>query len=130
PATVPCRRRSAPYPLSLHDALPIWARRHFQFEDKGYYKGGKKVEHEVIGEELVPGGVWRDIPAVVRYRTEEVVDQLPPVIEREVRVPMAPEQEEQYRDFEGQSLAWLADQPVAAPLPVEQRTRLRQSALG
>lgn len=114
----------------LYPAFHDWARRHFQFEDKGYYKGGKKVEHEVIGEELVPGGVWRDIPAVVRYRTEEVVDQLPPVIEREVRVPMAPEQEEQYRDFEGQSLAWLADQPVAAPLPVEQRTRLRQSALG
>lgn len=122
-------------PLNLvwpdrYPAFHDWARRHFQFEDKGYYKGGKKVEHEVIGDELVPGGVWRDIPAVVRYRTEEVVDQLPPVIEREVRVPMAPEQEEQYRDFEGQSLAWLADQPVAAPLPVEQRTRLRQSALG
>lgn len=113
------------YP-AFHD----WARRHFTFEDKSYFKNGKKVEHEVIGEELVPGGVWRDAPAIVRYRTEEVVDQLPPVIDREIRVPMAPEQEEQYRDFEGQSLAWLADRPVATPLPVEQRTRLRQSALG
>lgn len=122
-------------PLNLvwpdkYPAFYDWARVHFDFDDKSYYKNGKKVEHQVIGEELVPGGVWRDIPAIVRYRTEEVVDQLPPVIEREIRVPMAPEQEEQYRDFEGQSLAWLADQPVASPLPVEQRTRLRQAALG
>lgn len=113
------------YP-AFHD----WARNHFHFDDKSYYKEGKKVEVEVIGDELVPGGVWRDVPAIVRYRTEDVVDQLPPVIDREIRVPMGPEQEEQYRDFEGQSLAWLADRPVATPLPVEQRTRLRQAALG
>lgn len=122
-------------PLNLvwpdrYPAFHDWARMHFDFEDKSYYKNGKKVEHQAIGDELIPGGVWRDIPAVVRYRTEEVVDQLPPVIEREIRIPMASEQEEQYRDFEMQSLAWLADQPVAAPLPVEQRTRLRQAALG
>lgn len=113
------------YP-AFHD----WARRHFRFEDKGYYKEGKKVEVEVIGDELVPGGVWKDIPAVVRYRTEDVVDQLPEVIERSVRLPLSAQQEEQYRDFEGQCLAWLADQPVATPLPIEQRIRLRQAALG
>lgn len=113
------------YP-AFHD----WARRHFHFEDKSYYKEGKKVEVEVVGDELVPGGVWKDVPAIVRYRTEDVVDQLPPVIEREVQLPLSAEQEEQYRDFEGQSLAWLADQPVATPLPVEQRIRLRQAALG
>lgn len=113
------------YP-AFHD----WARRHFHFEDKSYYKEGKKVEVETIGDELRPGGVWRDVPAIVRYRTEEVFDQLPPVIEREVRVALSPQQEEQYRDFEGQSLAWIADHPVAATLPVEQRIRLRQAALG
>lgn len=83
-----------------------------------------------IGNERRPGTVWGDIPAVVRFRTEEVYDQLPPVIERVVTVPMAPEQEEQYRDFEEQCLAWLSDQPVATPLPIEQRIRLRQAALG
>lgn len=114
----------------LYPAFHDWARRHFKFEDKSYFKEGKKVEVEVIGDELVPGSVWRNVPAIVRYRTEEVVDQLPPVIEREVRLPLGPEQTEQYRDFEGQSLAWLADQPVATPLPVEQRIRLRQAALG
>lgn len=113
------------YP-AFHD----WARRHFHFDDKSYYKEGVKVEVETIGDELVPGGVWKDVPAIVRYRTEEVFDQLPPVIEREVRIPMAPEQEEQYRDFEGQCLAWLGEQPVATPLPIEQRIRLRQAALG
>lgn len=123
-------------PLNLvwphrYPAFHDWARRHFRFEDKSYYdRQGKKVEVEAIGDELVPGGVWKDIPAVVRYRTEDVVDQLPPVIEREVRLPLSPGQEEQYRDFEGQSLAWLADQPVATPLPIEQRIRLRQAALG
>ncbi len=114
----------------LYPAFHDWARRHFHFEDKSYYKEGKKVEVEVIGEELVPGGVWKDVPAIVRYRTEDVVDQLPPVIEREVRIALSAEQREQYSDFEGQSLAWLADHPVATPLPVEQRIRLRQSALG
>lgn len=122
-------------PLNLvwperYPAFHDWARRHFHMDDKSYYKEGKKVEVETIGDELVPGGVWRDIPAVVRYRTEEVVDQLPPVIEREILVQLGTEQLEQYRDFESQSLAWLAEQPVAAPLPVEQRTRLRQAALG
>lgn len=122
-------------PLNLvwpdrYPAFHDWARRHFYFEDKSYYKEGKKVEVETIGDELVPGGVWKDIPAVVRYRTEDVVDQLPPVIEREVRIPLSSDQEEQYEDFKGQSLAWLAEQPVATPLPVELRTRLRQSALG
>lgn len=122
-------------PLNLvwperYPAFHDWARRHFHFEDAGYYKDGKKVEVETIGDELKPGSVWLDIPAVVRYRTEDVVDQLPPVIEREVRLQLGKEQEEQYRDFEGQCLAWLADQPVATPLPIEQRIRLRQSALG
>lgn len=107
-----------------------WAEQHFEIKDKEMYKGGEKQIVKEIGDELIPGGVWRDIPAVVRYRTEEVVDQLPPVIEREVRLPLGKLQEEQYRDFEGQCLAWLSDQPVATPLPVEQRVRLRQAALG
>lgn len=105
-----------------------WATRHFHIESKVIDRRG--TTKPVIGDELRPGGVWRDIPAVVRYETEEVYEQLPPVIDRSWTVPMTPEQEEQYRDFEEQSLAWLSDQPVAAPLPIEQRIRLRQAALG
>jgi SNF2 family DNA or RNA helicase len=113
------------YP-AFHD----WAAKNFHFEDKSYYKDRRKVEVQVIGDEIRPGKVWEDVPAIVRYRTEDVIAQLSPVIEREIRVPLAKEQEEQYRDFEGQALAWLGDHPVATALPIEQRIRLRQAALG
>lgn len=112
-----------------------WVGEHFRVEEKEVYQRGsdgrpqRKVVNE-IGPEIRPGGVWDDIPAVVRYRTEDVYAQLPPVIERTVQVAMTPGQEEQYLDFLEQSLAWLSDQPVAAPLPLEQRIRLRQAALG
>jgi SNF2 family DNA or RNA helicase len=112
-----------------------WVYAHFHVKPDTIYKrgpNGQATPHEVlkIGKELRPGSIWDDIPAVVRYRTEDVYDQLPPVIDRVVQVPMGPEQEEQYLDFAEQSLAWLGDLPVATPLPVEQRTRLRQAALG
>lgn len=107
-----------------------WAEQHFEIESKEYYKGGRQEIVRKVGDELHPGAVWNGIPAVVRYRTEEVVDQLPPVIEREVRVPLGKLQQEQYEDFVVQCFSWIADQPVATPLPVEQRTRLRQAALG
>ncbi|MFE0472443.1 SNF2-related protein [Streptomyces sp. NPDC058947] len=105
-----------------------WLYEHFKVTPK-VVRGAPAPVLE-IGRELRPGSVWNDIPAVVRFRTEEVYSQLPPVIERVVTVPMAPEQQEQYLDFEEQCLAWLSDQPVATPLPVEQRIRLRQVALG
>jgi SNF2 family DNA or RNA helicase len=105
-----------------------WLYEHFHITPK-VVRGAPAPVLE-IGNERRPGSVWTDIPAVVRFRTEEVYDQLPPVIERTVTVGMTPEQEEQYLDFEEQCLAWLSDQPVATPLPVEQRIRLRQAALG
>jgi superfamily II DNA or RNA helicase len=114
----------------LYPSFDDWSRRNFHFNDASYYKGDVKVEVQTIGDELVPGNIWRNVPAIVRYRTEDVAKDLPPVIEREVRIPMTEAQEEQYRDFEGQCLAWLGEQPVATPLPIEQRTRLRQTATG
>jgi SNF2 family DNA or RNA helicase len=83
----------------------------------------------VIGEEIIPGKLWDDIPAVVRVKTEDVVD-MPPVIDRQCVIPMAPEQARQYREFEEQCLAWLGDQPVGVSLDIEKRSRLRQIALG
>ena len=105
-----------------------WADRHFHVNEETVR--GAPTTVRTIGAERKPGGTWDDIPAVVRYRTEDVYDQLPPVIERIVSVGMTPEQEEQYRDFEEQSLAWLNDKPIATPIPLEQRIRLRQAALG
>lgn len=106
-----------------------WVGEHFEIVERQIYKGGRQETYREIGAELRPGSVWRDIPAVVRHRTEEIAD-LPDVIERTVTVRLTGEQERQYRDFEQQSLAWLGDQPVAALVPIEQRTRLRQAALG
>jgi SNF2 family DNA or RNA helicase len=112
-----------------------WVADHFKVIEETIYKrgpSGNATPHGVlkIGPELRPGSIWDDIPAVVRYRTEEVYDQLPPVIDRTAQVAMSPEQEEQYLDFAEQSLAWLGDMPISTPLPIEQRTRLRQAALG
>lgn len=107
-----------------------WVGDHFQVIEDTIYKRGEPNQVLKIGRELRPGSVWDDIPAVVRYRTEDVCDQLPPVIERTVQIAMGPDQEEQYLDFAEQSLAWLSDMPIATPLPIEQRTRLRQAALG
>lgn len=71
-----------------------WVRMYFDFEDKSYYKNGKKVEYQVIGDELIFGGVWCDILVVVCYWIEEVVDQFFLVIECEICILMVLEQEE------------------------------------
>lgn len=85
---------------------------------------------QVVGGEKYPGSTWTDIPCVVRWRLESVADQLPDVIERIVEVPMGPAQREVYAQFESQALAWIDDHPIAEPLPLTQRIRLRQAALG
>lgn len=114
----------------LYPNFRDWADRHFEKEEDVYYSGGQKQTIEKIGKEKFPGAAWRGIPAAVRYRTEDVVADMPPIVEREVVISMAAEQAEQYRDFKKQSLAWIGDMPVGASLPIEQRTRLRQAALG
>lgn len=114
----------------LYPSFWAWVEENFEIIEDEFYKGGEKSTVRKIGPERREGAIWENVPAIVRYRTEDVVGDLPPVIKREVRVAMSALQEEQYRDFEGQCLAWLGDQPVATPLPIEQRIRLRQAALG
>jgi len=85
---------------------------------------------KVIVGEKDPGVTWSDIPCAVRYRTEDIIDQLPEVIERIVKVPMGDHQRRMYDEFEQQAFAWIDGQPEATPLPLTQRIRLRQAALG
>lgn len=85
--------------------------------------------HEITGEKY-PGAIFADIPCVVRWRTDEVADQLPSVVERVVPVTMGPRQKKIYNDFETQCFAWLDGQPVMVDIPIEQRIRLRQASLG
>lgn len=101
-----------------------WAERYFVIEETQVSRDGKTVK--AIGPEKFPGAAWTGIPSVVRHQPPN--DQR--VIERVVRVAMETEQAEQYKDFERQSLAWITDHPVAAQIPLEQRIRLRQAALG
>jgi superfamily II DNA or RNA helicase len=84
---------------------------------------------EITGEKF-PGSTFTDIPCVVRWRTQEVADQLPEVIERTVMVNMGTKQRKIYDDFESQAFAWLDEQPVMTDLPITQRIRLRQASLG
>lgn len=86
---------------------------------------GKKV----AGEKS-PGLIVRDFPCYIHRTQRQVLKELPEVIEREILVDMLPAQRKIYSQFEGEALAWLENHPVATPLPITQRLRLRQVALG
>jgi hypothetical protein len=82
-----------------------------------------------IEGEVEPGSTIRDIPSYTRLELEDVA-QLPPLAEHVVEVEMGPKQSKIYKDFKDQAFAWLEDMPVGTPLPITQRIRLRQVALG
>lgn len=84
---------------------------------------------KVVGE-LEPGSTIRGIPSYHRLELREVNDQLPEVVERIIEVEMTPKQAKTYQSFLDRAFAWLEEQPVATPLPITQRIRLRQVALG
>lgn len=84
---------------------------------------------EIVGEK-VPGQVIRSVPCYTRRKLEDVVADLPERITYTVDTRMLPAQARIYRQFEAQSLAWLKEHPVATPLPVQQRLRMLQTALG
>jgi len=117
-----------------------WAGDFLEVEEKDIYREGEKVatQKKVIGEKEA-GVTWLDIPTKIRHRVADVRGELPDVIERVVSVPMTPRQREIYDDFAGAAVAWLDDHAgeesvprklITAPLPIEQRIRLRQAALG
>lgn len=84
---------------------------------------------KIIGEKE-PGSTIADIPSYSRVELADVVEDLPPVIERRVEVDMLPTQTKIYKNFLDQAFAWLDEQPIDTPLPITQRIRLRQVALG
>ena len=84
---------------------------------------------KIIGEKE-PGSTIADIPSYSRVELMDVVADLPEVIERRVEVDMLPTQAKIYKNFLDQAFAWLDEQPVDTPLPITQRIRLRQVALG
>lgn len=104
-----------------------WAEAHLNIESEQVSK--TKTIKKITGEKF-PGSVWTSIPCVVRHRLADVAGELPQVIQRIVTIGMGATQAEQYDEFAEQSLAWIDDNPVAAVLPLVQRIRLRQAALG
>lgn len=104
-----------------------WAEIFLEIEDS-YISNETKVQ--VIVGEKDPGATWSSIPCKVRHLAADVRGQLPDVIERVVEVDMTAEQRRIYDEFADQSLAWIDDHPVGEPLPLSQRVRLRQAALG
>ena len=115
-----------------------WAHTFLLIESEVIGSGGKSVQ-KIVGERDA-GTAWLDIPSKVRHKVEDVRQELPDVIERTVVVPMTPRQRKIYNQFTESSGAWLDNHAkseesirqklAAAPLPVEQRIRLRQAALG
>lgn len=111
----------------IYSAFWTWARTFLVIEDS--YISSDVTAQKIIGEKD-PGSTWIDIPCKVRHRVSDVRDQLPDVIERIVEIPMAAEQQRIYGEFADRSLAWIDDHPVGEKLPLGQRIRLRQAALG
>lgn len=104
-----------------------WAETFLIIQDK--YINQYDTVRQITGEKD-SGATWAAIPCAVRHRTEDIIDQLPEVIERVVLVPMADVQRRMYDDFEKQAFAWIDGKPEATPLPLTQRIRLRQASLG
>jgi SNF2 family DNA or RNA helicase len=104
-----------------------WKDFYMEFEERVIGRG--MTVRTIVGE-AAPGATWLDIPNAIRVRLEDIGVHLPDVIERRVYVPMTTEQRKVYDDFEKQAMAWIDEQPYAAPLPIEKRIRLRQASLG
>lgn len=80
----------------------------------------------IVGE-LEPGSIVKDIPCYMRVIAD--VSEIKVAV-HDVEVDMAPKQAQTYKRFKDEAFAWLDEQPIGTPLPVVQRIRLRQVALG
>ena len=84
-----------------------------------------------IVAEMEPGGVVKSIPTYVRRTSEEVMAELPEVIERKVYVDLkGGAQQKAYTELEEEAFTWLEGQPLHTPIPITLSIRLRQIALG
>src|SRR5699024_9730405 len=83
-----------------------------------------------VAGEKSPGLIVKDFPCYIHRTQRQVLKELPEVIEREIMVDMLPAQRKIYSQVEGEALAWLEHHRVATPLPITQRLRIRQIALG
>lgn len=108
----------------------LWPKRYPHFwpwVDKHFETCPDPYTYKRIVGELEPGKILKDIPC---YRRVESQLEGITVAVHEVDVEMSARQASVYKRFKEEAFAWLDDQPVGTPLPVTQRIRLRQVALG
>lgn len=80
---------------------------------------------KVVKREKNPGAWVRSLPCYVAL--ESKMDE--PLFQ-EIRVPLTPAQEKQYKQMSESALVWLNENPLVAELPLTKAIRLQQIALG
>ena len=80
---------------------------------------------EKIAGERIPGEFVKTLPCYLQYKAPKV-----PTDTYVVNVELTPAQREMYDSMEAVSIAWLQDNPLVVDIPLVQKIRLRQMALG
>jgi len=116
------------WPTTTHeDGTPVvdkskwrWAATWANIEYDPFSSFGKK-----ISAEKVPGAFVKTLPCYFRDEADKK-----PYLRYRVQVDVTPEQRKQITSMEEKSLVWLDENPLVADLPIVQKIRLRQMALG
>lgn len=80
---------------------------------------------KLIRGERKPGAFVKTLPCYIYYKAPKV-----PTDTYNVTIELSAAQRAMYDDMERRSIAWLKDRPLVVDLPLVQKTRLRQMALG
>lgn len=98
----------------------LWEKTWCRFDFSAYSFDGRKA----VGE-AEPGAYVKTLPCFVKIVAKTLPTEL-----TEIRVDLTEKQREMWDDMAKKSIVWLGDQPEVAALPIVQRIRLRQMALG
>lgn len=101
-----------------------WAAEWCAFERNRFKFSGM----EIVGEKH-PGAFVASLPCYVTDTGDRDTGKVP-VTTIKVSCPLTGVQQQQYRAMRDTAIAWLDDNPLVASLPIVQKTRLRQIALG
>ena len=99
-----------------------WAARNCKVEKNPH--GTDEHSKRVVGEK-VPGRFVKTLPCYLYYKAPKK-----PTDTLRVHVELTPAQRKMYDDMEQLSIAWLNEHPLIVDLPLVQKIRLRQMALG
>lgn len=109
------------WPDNIDKSKTRWSAQWCTFGHNAY-----NFTHKEITGEKAPGAFVKSLPC---YITDDEVFKVP-VRTVEVSTPMTPKQSKQFKAMLADSLVWIEDNPLVADLPIVQKIRLRQIALG